>query len=86
MGDLKDFLEQSPIAERVSLASRIVLRRLSLAPGAVDEIVDNHSFAPEGGEVCELEVGGQCIARGMIAHRRGKRFFKVAEIQEGGEE
>jgi hypothetical protein len=85
MGDLIEFLKSSPIAASVSLATKVVVRRLCLAPGAVEEIVDNRSFAPEGGEVCELEVGGQCVARGKILRRKGKSYFKVIEINEGSE-
>lgn len=84
MGDLQEFLEQSTMAAAVSLPTRVIVRRLRLAPGAVEDIVENRGFSPEGGEVCELEVGGQCIARGRIVRRGGKSFFKVGEVEEGG--
>lgn len=80
MDNLKRFLEESPIAERVSLPSSVVVRRLTLHPEEIDGIVESGTFNPTGGETCELEVGGQCIARGRIVRRRGKSYFKVLEM------
>jgi hypothetical protein len=101
MDELKRFLEESPIAAKVALPTGVVLRRLSLSPDAVQSIVESGGFSPgaaplgsaeglprglpKGDEVCELEVGGQCIARGRIVRRRGKAYFKVVEMGEGGE-
>jgi len=93
MDELKRFLEESPIATKVSLPSGLVLRRLSLSPEDVESIVESGDFSPAGSpkgspigdEVCELEAGGQLIARGRIVRRRGKAYFKVVEMGEGGE-
>lgn len=83
MESLERFLEESPIAERVALPTSIVVRRLSLSPETVDGIVESGTFSPTGGESCELEVGGQSIARGKIVRRGGKSYFKVLELGRG---
>jgi hypothetical protein len=84
MDELRRFLEESPIAARVALPASVVLRRLSISPEEAASAAESGNFSPSGGEgVCELEVGGQCVARGRIVRRRGKSFFKVVEINEG---
>jgi hypothetical protein len=84
MDEFKRFLEESAIASEVSLPTAIILRRLSLSPGAIADTAETGTFAPEGGEVCELEVGGQCVARGRIVRALGKSYFKVLEMEGGG--
>ena len=84
MDDFKRFLEESAIAFEVRLPAKVILRSLSLRAGAIEEMAERGSFAPEGGETCELELGGECVARGRIVRRRGKSWFKVVEIGEGG--
>jgi hypothetical protein len=86
MDDLMRFLADSPIAARVALPTQLVVRRLGLSPEAIGGIVESGAFTPGGEEVCELEVGGQCVARGKIVCRRGKSYFKVAEMGPGGAE
>jgi hypothetical protein len=85
MDDLKKFLEESPIASRVTLPSIVVVRDLKLSYAAVKGIMENVGFEPSGSETCELEVGGQRIARGRIVRKRGEYFFKVTEMEKGGE-
>jgi hypothetical protein len=80
MDDFNRFLEESPIAERVALPTRIIERRLSLSPAEVSDIIESGSLAPEGGAVCELEIGGQRIAAGRIVRKRGKCYFKLREM------
>jgi hypothetical protein len=84
MDNLKSFLEVSPIASRVRLPAAVVVRRLDLSPAEVEGIVDGGVFSPSGGETCELEVGGLCVARGRILRRGGKSYFKLTELAEGG--
>ena len=84
MDDFRRFLEESPIASEVSLPTKVILRRLSLSPGAIEGMAERGSFAPEGGETCELEVGGRFVARGRIVRSRGKTWLKVTEMEEGG--
>jgi hypothetical protein len=92
MDSLQRFLEESPIASKVSLPTSVVLRRLELSPEEVSGIAESGSFSTEGlaigsggDKTCELEVGGQCLARGRIVRKRGLCYFKVLEMGEGGE-
>jgi hypothetical protein len=91
MDKLEQFLAESPIAEKVALPTQVILNRLSMSPGEAASVIDGGSFSPsglalreKGEETCELEAGGQCIARGRIVHRRGGIYFKVIEMGEGG--
>ena len=84
MDTLKRFLDESPVAVRVSLPTKIITHELKLSYVAVKGIMDAASFTPSNGKVCELEVGGKRIARGKIVKRRGEFFFKVGEMEKGG--
>jgi hypothetical protein len=86
MDKLKRFLEESPIAAKVSLPTKIVVHELKLSYMAVKGIMESAAFTPSDGKVCELEVGGRRIARGRIVRRRGEYFFKVGEMEKGGAE
>jgi hypothetical protein len=81
MDDLKRFLEESPIAERVTLPTLIIERSLNLSPEAVSGVIESGSLVPEDGATCELEIGNQRIAGGRIVKRRGAYFFKVLEMR-----
>jgi hypothetical protein len=83
MDKVKQFLAESPIASKVKLTTKIVIHRLKLTPDAAGKIMESGAFSPPGGGVCELEVGGQCIARGRIVRKRGGYFFKVTEMPKG---
>ena len=85
MDDLTKFLEESPIATRVTLPSIVVVRDLKLSYAAVKGITENAGFEPSGSETCELEVGDQRIARGKIVRKRGEYFFKVTAMEKGDE-
>ncbi len=82
MRDLRQFLGESPIAGRVSLPTAVILHRLTLTPEDIGRIVTEGALAPVGEPACELEIGGQCVARGRIVRRRGAWFFKVTEMNE----
>lgn len=84
MGELREFLEKSPIASRIALPTSVVERRLTLTPEALEGIADGGVFSPSDGGTCELEVGGQCVARGRIVRGKGRSYLKVTEIEEGG--
>jgi hypothetical protein len=83
MDNLKRFLEESPLASKVVLTTNIVIHRLKLSPQKVGQIMESGTFTPSGDEVCELEIGGQTIARGRIVKRRGEGYFKVIEMRKG---
>ncbi len=82
MKNLRTFLEESPIAGRVTLSTQVVLHRLTLTPEDVSRIVAEGTLTPAGERTCELEIGGQCVARGRVVWRRGAWFFKVMEMNE----
>ena len=63
--------------DRVSLPTRIIVNRIELSATALADIVQKGELAPAGGDTCELEAGGQVLARGKIVKRRGSYFFKV---------
>jgi hypothetical protein len=83
MINLKQFLEESPIAARVLLPTHIIVRQQTLSYMAAKGIMESAAFAPSDGRVCELEVGGRRIARGRIVWRPGGFFFKVEEMEKG---
>lgn len=83
---LRTFLESSPLAERVRLKARVVLHRARLTPRGIRAIREAGRYGPipRPEELCELEVGGQVVARGRIVRRRGECWFQVLET--GGQE
>ncbi|MBA7682456.1 hypothetical protein ES703_90806 [subsurface metagenome] len=74
----------SPVAEKVKLDTRIVLHRTRLSPEDMAVIRQSKEYGPipREQEVCELEVGGQVIARGRIIRKKGAWYFKVRETAE----
>jgi hypothetical protein len=84
MNDLGRFLADSPIAERVSLQTYLVLDRMRLSAGDIEGIRRAGSYEPSVPSICELEAGGQVIASGKIVKRRGKYFLKVIETGGAG--
>jgi hypothetical protein len=78
---LRSFLEQSPLAEKVRLASRVVLHRTALSIREILAIRQRGGYGPVPGRSagCELVAGGQVLARGRIVRRRGKCWFQVLE-------
>jgi hypothetical protein len=85
MTNLKQFLEESPIAARVVLPTHIIVHQQKLSYMAAKGIRESAAFVPSDGKVCELEVGGRRIARGRIVRRWGGFFFKVEEMEKGDE-
>ena len=69
---------------RLALPSRAVVHRCRLDADALAAAASKGCFVPGPGETCELEVGGQVVARGRIIRKGGRRFFKVIEIFQGG--
>jgi hypothetical protein len=84
MGDWKRFVAESSIAARVTLPTFVVVHRLTLNPAEVGRIIQEGILVPNGQTTCQLEVGGQCVAKGRIIRRRGRSWFKVTEMAEGG--
>jgi hypothetical protein len=76
------FLAESALAERIKIPSRVIIHRSAISPGSLAGIIQSKSFAPKEPGICELEAGGQTLARGKIVKRGGEAFFKVLEIEE----
>ena len=76
--------EQAVPVEKVKLDTRIVLHRTGLSPEDMAVIRQSKEYGPipREQEVCELEVGGQVIARGRIIRKKGAWYFKVRETAE----
>ncbi len=74
--------KQESILERITLPTRIIVQRVDLSMVMLAEIAQKGELGPAGGETCELEAGGQVIARGKIVRRRGGYYFKVLETGE----
>ena len=85
MDGVKKFLEESPIAEAVSLPAAVIVHRQLLSPKEVSGIRERGTYTPSGEDVCGLEVGGRLIARGKMIRRRGMSYFKVTEMAKGDE-
>ena len=80
--NLTDFLRSSPVAERVRLPARVVVQRTKFTPRELAKIRDQGSYGPVADDetVCELEAGGQVLARGRIVRRRGQWYFQIKEV------
>jgi hypothetical protein len=74
--------KQKNILDRVSLPTRIIVNRVQLTAATLADILSKGEFAPGGGDTCELEAGGQVLARGKIVRKRGRYFFKVVTTAE----
>jgi hypothetical protein len=69
---------------RLSLPSRVVVHRCTLDAGALADLAARGEFVPGGAGTCELEVGGQVVARGRMVRKGGRHFFRVTETYQGG--
>ena len=87
-GSLDQFLNNSIIAAKVKLEPRIVVQRTFLKPRDLLDIRERQHYGPvpDKEKICELEVGGQVLARGKIIRRRGELFFKILERFEAEEQ
>jgi hypothetical protein len=74
--------KQGSILDTVKFPTRIIVQRIALTPAGLGALAQDGELAAEGGVTCELEAGGQVIARGKIVRRRGGYFFKVRETGE----
>ncbi len=82
MADLKRFLGTSPIAGKTKLAGCVVMKRRRMSSMELMNIKEDGEF--NAGRVdtndCELEIGGQVLARGKIIKRRGQSYFKIIDL------
>lgn len=82
------FIDSSPIAQTVRLTPRIVVERSKMTLKEIDECAEKGKMLVPGitGRELDLEVGGQLIGRGKIITEKGKLFFELSKIIEGGED
>jgi flagellar motor switch/type III secretory pathway protein FliN len=79
---LKVFLESSPVAERVQVTPRVILRRTEMKAADLRAQLEGGAISLEqlGEEVCDLEVGGQVLARGRLVREQGKCWLRLTEV------
>jgi hypothetical protein len=68
--------------DRVTLPTRVIVHRAELTASELAAIVQKGEYAPAEGATCEVEAGGQILARGRMVRRRGEWFFKVLATAE----
>jgi hypothetical protein len=73
------------ILDRVKLPTRVIVHRSAMSAATLAAVVQKGELAPGDGRACELEAGGQVLARGRIVRRRGEWYFKVTETAEAEE-
>ena len=79
---LDDFLEDSPMAERIKLPTRIVVHRGELSPADIATIKSTGQYVASTEPVCELRVNGTILAHGRVIKRHGCTYLKITAIGE----
>ncbi len=80
---MEESIAQSPLADRVTAESYIVLHRSAATPRALAEIRATKVFEPgPENSVCELVSGGVCIASGKLVKKRGQWCFYIESLGE----
>jgi hypothetical protein len=65
--------------DRIHLPTRVIVHRFELGAGDLSAMIEKGELSPKGSDMCELEAGGQIVARGRIVRRMGRYVFKVLE-------
>ncbi len=73
--------KQASNLEGIPLPTRIVVSRMNLAAEDLARLLREGEVAADGDSTCELEVGGQIVARGRMVRRRGGWYFKVLRMK-----
>lgn len=76
---LQAYLENSPNSEKVKLSGKVILQRTQLTPMDIYNIKKAKQYGPipKREQICELEIGGQILAKGKIIKKGGLCYFKV---------
>ncbi len=79
---VNQFLNDSPIAEKIKLKGRVIVNKSKLSAGDLAKIYEEKQYIPaqKKEDICELEFGGQLLASGKIVKRRSGYYFKVKSI------
>ena len=81
MEDLQELIAGAPRADAVTLATRVVVERGRATAAQLAEIGAGEPLRlHEARACCELEIGGQVVARGRIERRRGVTQFVCEEV------
>ena len=80
MEQLEQFLTNSPIAQRVAVDARIVVRRFDASPRELKRAMNEGSLSVEAKPLYELIVGETLVARGKIITESGASRFLVTEV------
>jgi hypothetical protein len=86
-GGISRFLSGSPVASNIRVPVTAVLERPELSAREIIEIRKQGEYGPVEveGRLCDIEAGGQVIARGKVVRRRGGHFLKIVQVApEGG--
>jgi hypothetical protein len=77
--ELGEFLETSPVAEKIRLEGRVVVHRARLSQADILEIrrTGNMGTMDRQDVACELVVAGQKVATGRIVKKSGEWFFQI---------
>jgi hypothetical protein len=67
------------LLDRISIPTRIIVNRFTLTTAALAEALSKGELSPSAERICELEAGGQIVARGKVVKRGGRFLFKVLE-------
>lgn len=80
--ELEQFLENSALARKIRLDSRVVIHRCRLSHENLTSLTQQGHFTPAAGSknICELEVAGKVLAYGKIVKRDGEYYFKVTGL------
>jgi hypothetical protein len=79
-GTLTKFLDESPIAERVRMPARLVLKRMGMSAREALELSGEGQKLEADAGPYDLEVGGLVVARGSIVRRKGGAYLKIVEV------
>ncbi len=79
---IDNFLQKSPIAERIKLSPQIVIHRTKLSANDLVQIKNNGNYGPieKKEKICELEIDKKIFALGKIVKKSGEYFFKVLQL------
>ena len=86
MNDVEKFIAESPIARQTRLPATVILNREKTSSAALFAAKERGAFGPMEVDIkeCELEIGGEVIARGKIVRRRGKTYLKMTSTSVDG--
>ena len=68
-----------PIASRIEFPGRVIIRRGEMNLAGFRGMVARGEVSVAGRPLCELEVGGQVIAKGRIEEHDGDYYFVARE-------